>query len=274
MAAPALEHLAPRVGSLVTDIDLAAPDLGARFGGFLRAALQDRQVLFFRDQHLDPGQLVALAGVFGSVPPVSSTFPSHPDNPDVEILKSAGRRTGTDVWHADLSWQAEPPKGACLLAVDVPPVGGDTMWSSMTAAWDSLDEELRAYLRPMRAIHDWETPELLASIRSRPDAEARYAEMRRAYPPIERPVVIVHPESGREVLNVNALYTTRLVGHGRVESTSLLSFLTGLAAVPEWQVRFRWRPGSIAIWDNLAVQHYAINDYHPYPRLMHRVTIR
>jgi taurine dioxygenase len=97
--------------------------------------------------------------------------------------------------------------------------------------------------------------------------------MRRRHPPIEQPVVKIHPVSGRKVLYVNQLYTTRILGMSRQESAAMLGYLTSLATVPEWQVRFRWEPGSIAIWDNHAVQHYAINDYHLYPRLMHRVTI-
>jgi taurine dioxygenase len=110
-------------------------------------------------------------------------------------------------------------------------------------------------------------------VRSGSDAEERYADMRRRHPPIEQPVVKIHPVSGRKVLYVNQLYTTRILGMSRQESAAMLGYLTSLATVPEWQVRFRWEPGSIAIWDNHAVQHYAINDYHLYPRLMHRVTI-
>ena len=114
---------------------------------------------------------------------------------------------------------------------------------------------------------------LLASAAVIMAAEQRYAEMRRNFPPVEHPVVLVHPESGRKLIFVNMLYTTRITKVTRAESSALLALLTGLSAVPEWQVRFKWQPGSVAVWDNRAVQHYAVNDYHPYPRLMHRVAI-
>lgn len=268
-----LEPLSPTIGSLVHGVSLSDPDLGAKFGAQLKRAFLERQVIFFRDQRLDPHALVALARVFGDVKPVASTFPSHRDNSYVEILQSKGQRTGTDVWHADLTWRRDPPIGACLHAVDVPPVGGDTIWASMTAAYDHLDGKLQAYLAQLSAVHDWEGPELLAGIKTGSDAQARYERMRREHPPIEQPMVLSHPETGRKLLNVNMLYTTRVIGVSRAESVALISYLSGLASVPEWQVRFHWAPGSVAVWDNRSVQHYAVNDYHPYPRLMHRVTV-
>jgi taurine dioxygenase len=268
-----LENLTPSIGSIVHGIDLSDQESVARVSQRIRQALLERQVIFFRDQQLDCNAQVSLARLFGEVRPVASTFPSHPSNPHVEILESQGKKTGTDVWHADLSWQKEAPIGACLHAVKVPQTGGDTMWVSMTAAYDSLDQKLRAYLDGLSAIHDWEGPEVLGNITSKPDAQKRYQDMRLRYPPIEQPVIKVHPETGRRLIFVNSLYTTRILGLSRAESASLLNFLSGLASVPEWQVRFKWAPGSMAIWDNRAVQHYAINDYHPFPRLMHRVTI-
>ena len=267
------EELTPGIGTLVHGIDLGDSVAVERHGLALRRLLLDRQVIFFRDQSLGPDAQVRLSRLFGEVRPVASTFPAHPESPFVEILKSAGRRTGTDVWHADLTWQKDPPLGAVLYARDVPSTGGDTIWASMTAAYDSLDEKLKTYLDGLTAVHDWEGPELLAGVRGKPDAEDRYHQMRRAFPPIEQPVVSTHPETGRKLLYVNALYTTRIVGISRSESTALLTFLNSLAQVPEWQVRFRWKPGSVAIWDNRAVQHYAVNDYHPFPRLMHRVAV-
>jgi taurine dioxygenase len=268
-----LEHLTPAIGTVIHDLALCDGDAVSHNRDQLRSLLVERQVIFFRDQKLTPGFQVQFAKIFGEVRPVASTFSPHPDNDHVEVLQSKGTKTGTDVWHADLTWLKQAPLGACLYAVDVPPTGGDTMWSSMTAAYASLDPELRAYIERMTAFHDWEGPEIIASIRSKPNADQRYAEMRRNFPPVEHPVVVVHPESGRKLIFVNTLYTTRIAKVTRAESSALLALLTGLSAVPEWQVRFKWQPGSVAVWDNRAVQHYAVNDYHPYPRLMHRVAI-
>jgi taurine dioxygenase len=269
-----IEDLTPTIGSVIGDIDLADGDALEQHRAALRQALLDRQVIFFRDQNLSPAAQVRLAAIFGDVQPLSSTFPSHPDNPCLEVLESKGRRTGTDVWHADLTWQSSPPIAACLFAVEVPRTGGDTLWASMTAAHDAIDPQLRAYLAGLRAVHNWETPEILDSLRSKPDAAGQYARMRDAYPPLAHPVIVAHPETGRQILYVNEFYTTELVGLTRSESDALLRYLTSLARVPEWQVRFRWEPGSVAIWDNRSTQHYAVNDYHPTRRLMHRVGIQ
>jgi taurine dioxygenase len=143
----------------------------------------------------------------------------------------------------------------------------------MTAAYESIDPRLRAYLDELKAVHNWETPELLDSLKAKPAAAQEYARMRQTYPPLEHPVVVTHPETGKRILYVNEFYTKEIVGVTRSESDSLLRYLTGLARVPELQVRFRWEPGSVAIWDNRSVQHYAVNDYHPARRLMHRIAI-
>jgi taurine dioxygenase len=268
-----VEDLAPALGSIVHDIDLAAGDLAERHGEALRRLLREREVLFFRDQQLPPHAQVRFGEIFGTVQDVSAFFPHHAENAKVEILKSSGRPIGTDVWHADLTWQARPPLAGCLFAVTVPAVGGDTMFASMTTAFASLDAAMRARLEELAGVHNWEGPEVTRHIRSLSDGKLRYQESREAHPPLEHPVVAVHPQTRKKVLNVNALYTTHIVGVPRDESQHLLAYLTSLARVPEWQVRFRWQPGSVAIWDNRAVQHYAVNDYHPEPRLMHRVTI-
>jgi taurine dioxygenase len=143
----------------------------------------------------------------------------------------------------------------------------------MTAAHDAIAPKLRDYLTGIKAVHNWETPELLESINTKPDAAQNYRRMRETYPPIEHPVIVPHPETGKPILFVNEFYTKELVGMTRSESESMLRYLTALAHVPEWQVRFRWQAGSVAIWDNRSVQHYAVNDYHPARRLMHRVAI-
>ncbi|VWC21310.1 TauD/TfdA dioxygenase family protein [Burkholderia lata] len=269
-----IEHLTPCIGSEITDIDLADPQQIHKHAPALRALLAERQVIFFRDQELSAAAQVRVATVFGRTEPVSSTFPAHPDDPHVELLISQGARTGTDIWHADLTWQAQPPAGACLYAVDVPETGGDTMWSSMTTAFASLDADLQKYLQKLKAIHNWEAPALRDNLARRDPSGELYKSARQKHVPIEQPVILEHPVTGKPVVFVNALYTTHIQGVTSDESTSLIALLSGLAKVPEWQVRFRWRKGSVAVWDNIATQHYAVNDYHPAARRMHRVAIR
>lgn len=269
-----IEHITPCIGSEISGIDLSDNSQVETHAATLRKILAERQVIFFRDQELSPAAQVRFAQVFGKVDPVSSTFPSHPDEPRVELLISQGTRTGTDIWHADLTWQTSPPAGACLYAADVPETGGDTMWASMTAAFASLDKDMQSYLRKLSAIHNWEAPALSDNLARRDPSGELYRSARQKYVPIEQPVVLEHPITGKPVVFVNALYTTHIRGVTNDESSALISLLSGLAKVPEWQVRFRWQKGSVAVWDNIATQHYAVNDYHPAARRMHRVAIR
>jgi taurine dioxygenase len=268
-----VDDLTPNIGSVVTGIDCSS-ELDEGTVAALRNLWLERQVLFFRDQKLDVESQVRFARVFGVPQEVAAFFPKHPESSMMEVLETKGKSTGTDVWHADLTWQQTPPRGTCLYAVDVPPVGGDTMWSSMTTAYKSLSPELQQYLGRLTALHNWETTSVTDHIRGLENGQERYEQTRRDHTPIEQPIVRPHPETGEPVLFVNSLYTTRIVGVSKAESDHLLAYLTGLANVAEWQVRFRWQVGSMAIWDNHAVQHYAVNDYYPSPRLMHRVTIK
>jgi len=269
-----IEHITPCIGSEIRGINLSDQAQVEAAADNLRALLAERQVIFFRDQDLSPEAQVRFSKLFGKVERVSSTFPAHPEEPHVELLVSQGTRTGTDIWHADLTWQTSPPAGACLFAVDVPDTGGDTMWVSMTAAFASLNADMQSYLRKLTAVHNWEAPALKDNLTKRDPTGELYRSAREKYQPIEQPVVLEHPVTGQPVVFVNALYTTHIQGVSNDESTALVSLLSGLAKVPEWQVRFRWRKGSVAVWDNIATQHYAVNDYHPAARRMHRVAIR
>lgn len=269
----AAEPLSPNIGSVITGIDLSSPSNLEECAEELRSLLQQRQVLFFRQQRLSPNAQLSFASLFGEPKEVASSFEHHPENDRLEILRSIGRPIGTDVWHTDLSWHQVPPAATCLYGVEVPSVGGDTVFASMTCAFDALNSKMQDYLCGLTALHNWENTTVSAFMKSQDGGREQYQRMRRDHPPLERPVVETHPITGKKVIYVNSLYTTRILGVSQAESDSLLQFLSGLAAVPEWQVRFQWKPGSVAIWDNWGVQHYAINDYHPNPRVMHRVTV-
>ncbi len=269
-----IESITPAIGAVIHGLNLSDTRAITEHAQALRDALAERQVLFFHDQNLTPDAQVAFARTFGEVLPVASTFPVHPDNAYLELLISQGKKTGTDIWHADMTWQKSPPAATCLYAVEVPETGGDTMWASMGCAFESLSPALQHYFDGMTAVHNWEAPELVRSVMSKEDGAQRYRNMRLESPPIDQPVVLTHPVTGRKLLFVNSLYTTFINNMGREESAHWITYLSGLAKVPEWQVRFRWRKGSVAVWDNIATQHYAVNDYHPAPRRMHRVTIR
>jgi taurine dioxygenase len=262
------EPLTTRIGSVVTGVDFSTPESVAAAGEQLRALLLERQVIFFRGvPALDPAVQEALGGVFGKVQPVGELMQSL-GTTNVGLLRSNGTSSnGTDIWHVDRSWYDSPPSATCLYAVKIPPIGGDTLFSSMTYALESLDPEFREYVSGLSCLHSWES-----EIHRKTLGDERFAAARVENPPKLRPVVEHHPVSGKPILYVNGLYTTKIVGIPPAQSEAILRYLTDLASVPDWQVRWRWEPGSIAIWDNWAVQHYAVADYYPHERVMHRVT--
>ncbi|WP_431682666.1 TauD/TfdA dioxygenase family protein [Kitasatospora sp. KL5] len=258
--------MTPHIGAEITGVDLARP-IGEDLAAELRLALDEWKVIFFRDQHrFDARAHLALAGVWG--PPEPNPFFPKGDTAGVSRLAKDATAVGQEnIWHSDHSFMAAPAMGSVLRAVEVPPAGGDTMWADMGAAYDNLDPELRARIEGLTAVHDWEptwgsfmTPEKIAALRA-------------VLPPVEHPVVVRHPRTGRPTLYVNEPFTTRITGLPEAESRELLHLLGLQARIPEFQVRFRWQPDSIAIWDNIATQHYAISDYYPQRRVMERIAV-
>jgi taurine dioxygenase len=162
---------------------------------------------------------------------------------------------------------AAPALGSVLRAVEVPAAGGDTLWADMGAAYDNLPERTKSRIEGLTAVHDW-VPSWGLTM-----TDSQIAAHRGALPPVEHPVVVRHPRNGRKLLYVNEPFTTRITGLSETDSRDLLHELVLQARIPEYQVRFRWQPGSVAIWDNIATQHYAINDYYPRRRVMERIAI-
>lgn len=260
----------PTIGAEIAGVDLGAPfdpDLHAE----LHRALLEWKVLFFRDQDIDRTAQRAFALRFGELerhPFFDYVHPGQQDDVDVVRLAKDPTSGGAEnTWHTDVTWRPDPAFGAVLRAVETPPVGGDTLWSDAAAAHDCLPQDLRDEIATMTAVHDWRhTFGLLMSDEEREPFEQRF-------PPVEHPVVRVHPETGRRTLFVNGFFTVRVVGLTEEESDALLGRLYAEIARPEHQVRFRWTEGAVALWDNRAVQHYAASDYWPQRRVMDRISI-
>jgi taurine dioxygenase len=233
----------------------------------LSRALLDYKVLFFRDQDLTPAAHVALARRFGDleIHPFISANPEHPELVRFEKgIEVGGYENG---WHSDVSWRERPSMGTILRAVQVPPTGGDTLFADMYAAYDGLDAQTRAQIADLRAVHDY-TRAFGASLE--PDQQEA---MRRKFPPVEHPVVRRHPDTGRPLLYVNRFFVDHVVGLEPEDSRQLVERLSRQAEQVEYQCRFHWRDGSVAFWDNRAVQHYAASDYWPDARVMERASI-
>lgn len=273
---PTIRPVAPACGAEVVGIDLRDPSPEAM--SLVSRALADHAVLFVRDQHLTPEQQVELTRRFGAVLRVPYITPLA-DHPDViAVLKEADERnisTFGGTWHSDFSFLDEPPSLTLLYALELPDVGGDTLWSSQYAAYDTLSTGMKRLLDPLKAIqtawpHGTKGPDAKAAV-------SRSVVMTRNDPSADRevvhPVVRVHPVTGRKALFVNPVYTQRFEDMTAEESRPLLQHLFDHATKAEFTCRLRWTPGTLAIWDNRCLLHLAINDYDGSRRLLYRTTV-
>jgi taurine dioxygenase len=253
------------LGAEIRGVDLAATDAALR--AEIHRALLEWKVLFFPDQDLDPAGQRALARHWGELE-TNPLLEQGDDPATVRFTKGGdGPQTYENIWHADTTFRPAPAMGAMLRMIETPPRGGDTIWADMAAAYDNLTPDVLARIDDARAVHDM-VPGFVRFLE--PEKLERLEDL---FPPVSHPVVRTHPETGRRTLYVNGAFTTRIEGLERAESDALLRHLFAQAHVPEYQVRYRWAPGTVAFWDNRATQHYAVGDYHPHRRVAERVAI-
>jgi len=258
--------LGATIGAELSGIDLTG-DLGAAAIEEIRRALHEYKVIFFRDQAMTSEEHVAFARRFGELEEHPFLPPNTSEPELVRFAKDEQQRGYENSWHHDVTWRECPSMGATLHAVAVPPLGGDTLFADMYAAYDSLDAETRAEIDDLTAVHDF-----TQSFGSLMDAE-QLAAMQARFPAVRHPVVCTHPVTGRRYLYVNRNFVSHVEGLGPDQSTALLDRLSRQADYPEHQCRFRWSPDAVAFWDNRAVQHYATSDYWPHRRVMERASI-
>jgi alpha-ketoglutarate-dependent taurine dioxygenase len=254
------------LGAEIDGIDLTH-DLSDSVIAELQRALDAYKVIFFRDQPVSSDQHVSFAARFGSLE-IHPFIPSNTGVPELVRFEKTAEVAGYEnSWHHDVTWRECPSMGAVLHAIEVPPVGGDTLFCDMAAAYEGLDEDVKQRIDDMTAEHDF-----MKSFGGVVPPERR-AEMRELYPIVEHPVVVTHERTGAKLLYVNRNFVNRIVGIADDESDELLELLCRQASIPEYQIRFHWQPHSIAFWDNRAVQHYASSDYWPQRRVMERASI-
>ncbi|PRY08528.1 TauD/TfdA family dioxygenase [Paraburkholderia sp. BL25I1N1] len=274
-----VEQLTNAIGAELVGVKLADAIHDDGLFAEIRANLLRHRVLFLRDQDISRAEHVAFARRFGELEdhPVAGSDPEHPGL--VRIYKSPDQPNDRyeNAWHSDTTWREAPQFGAVLRCVECPPVGGDTMWANMVLAYQNLPSHVKEQIADLRARHSIE-----ASFGAVMPIEKRHA-LKAQYPDAEHPVVRTHPETSEKVLFVNA-FTTHLTNYhtpARVRfgqdanpgASDLLRYLISQAYIPEYQVRWRWKPNSIAIWDNRSTQHYAVMDYAPCHRKMERAGI-
>ncbi len=270
-------RLAPTIGAEIAGVQLAEVSDAAQVTE-IRNLLLKHRVLVFREQDMTSAQHVAFARRFGDLE-IHPVYEHHEDHPELVMLNADHERPGREnIFHSDTTFRELPSMASILRCIHCPEVGGDTIWCDMVSAYEGLPQEVKDRIASMTAVHD-----VLPSFGGRVTAQRR-SEVRRELPPVEHPVVRVHPETNEKILYVNQTFTTHLstynepfdnfIGRERkLNSDGLLPYLTRQAEVPEYQVRIRWQPDTVVFWDNRSTQHYAVQDYFPAKRHMQRATI-
>lgn len=265
----------PTIGAEISGLDLDRPLTSAE-GELLRAAWLRFKVVFFRDQDISHESHVRLGRFFGELEghPVIPSVEGYPEILKIEgvegvqlTAETLGAFQAYNKWHTDVTFREKPSITSILRARHLPPLGGDTMWADTVAAYAGLPQPVKDRIAGLEAEHD-----IVRSFGGRVSEEKR-AQLARDFPPVRHPVVRSHPETGEKILYVNYTFTSRIIGLPEEESDSLLRLLFDRIKVPEYQVRFRWTPNAIGIWDNRSTQHYAVGDYWPEYRLLERVTV-
>jgi alpha-ketoglutarate-dependent taurine dioxygenase len=243
---------------------------------WLTSLIEQHLVVVLRGQHLSPAEQVSLASALGQPTPAHPVVPGHPDHPEILELDAAlGGRNAR--WHTDVTFMPTPPSASILVAEDVPPSGGDTLWADLRSGYHRLSRPIRDLIDDLQAVHRisplayWGEP--FDSALTRGDAIELYEQAARV-PPVIHPVVRVHPTTGLRALFVNPGFTSHVVGLSRIESEAVLEMLYAHMVQPELVLRHRWCSGDVVIWDNRATMHYATDDYGAAKRRMRRVTLR
>jgi taurine dioxygenase len=265
----AVSPVAGALGAEISGVDLARLDDDTVTA--IRAAWLEHLVVFFRDQPLTPDEFLAFARRIGE--PARYPFvPGIDGYPEIIAVTKLPHETVNfgGIWHSDTVYLDDPPMATMLLAREVPPVGGDTLYANMYAAYEALSPAMQAMIDPLTAVN---TSALADVSKTREDRIAESGAASDVEYVAEHPVVRTHPETGRRALYVNVAHTARFAGMTEAESRPLLHFLTEHSVRPEFTCRFRWDVGSLALWDNRCAMHNPVNDYHGHTRRMHRITL-
>lgn len=256
--------LTPHAGAEIHDIDLASGLTDEEFYSIYRILLKYK-VIFFRDQNLDRQQHLSFSKLFGT--PEISTYLHLENFPEITpVYYEPGTKLETNIWHSDASFMGNPTSFVVLKAVDIPKTGGDTLFSNMAEAYKQQRPEIKSRIRNRYAYH------YANKMVNREKNRVFFDQCERDFPKILHPIVWDHPETGEEILYVNDMYTSEIVDTEE-ESRYLLDYLISQARVPEYQVRFRWSPNAIVVWDNRSTQHYACSDYGQSIRRLERIGI-
>ena len=263
-------QLTPSIGATISEISLNK-DLNSETIEQIYSALIKHQVIFFRGQDISPDTHLKLAESLGEIDPGHPVYPHVEGHQSIVLLKNdVNNRPDTNDWHKDLTFKSNPPFASILHGVKVPKVGGDTLWASMSAAYDELPNGWKEHLEGLEAIHDMGT--FRNDFYKEGGIDSVNSALKKVGSAVHK-IIETHPISGLKYLNVNQSFTRNIINESQGPSDHILQFLYQHISKPEFQVRFHWEDNSIAIWDNRITQHYAVCDYLPELRHMQRVTV-
>lgn len=266
------EKINPHIGAVIHGIDLEhVSDESLKL---IRQALLDHQVIFFRQQQLSAQGQIRLAKSFGDLH-IHPIYPSLDQAPEIIVLDSQKQDLrDNELWHTDVTFSQSPPLGCVLQAIKVPESGGDTLWSSGIAAFNTLNEDLKSKLRGLTATHDIRKSFPLERFATTEDDRLRLEQSFKKHPPVLHPVIRTHPDTQEEILFVNEGFTTKINELDSDDSDEILNILFEHAVQDDFHIRWKWQQGDVAIWDNRCTQHKALFDYGDNHRVMHRATIQ
>lgn len=264
------DRLTPALGADITGLSEDVV-IDSAFVDELHEQLMDHHVIFMRDLDLSPNKMAELGRQLGTLGARHHSYVTHPDNDDVVVLEwKDDDLPDAAEWHADMTYRDDPPFATIVKSVVIPPAGGDTLWASMYSVYDSLPNGMKADLAKLEAVHDmgaFRTPAY------RNGGNEGILEAYQSARTAVHPMVSHHPVTGRPYLNVSESFTRFIIGLSAPEGGRLLTELFDRINRPEHHVRLRWKPNTVAIWDNRGTQHYACADYLPHRRVLHRVAV-
>ena len=269
-----VNKLTPKIGVEINNINLSEP-LISKDIELIYKYLINNKVIFFRNQIINPKMHLTFAKYFGSIEEPHPVYPHVPKYKNIVLLKNNKKNPpDTDVWHTDVTFRSNPAFASILYSKILPPTGGDTLWSCLTSVYDSLPKNIKKYINSLKAVHDMGDFRNTFTVGEKIGKAIKLNDGFNKFGSSIHSVVKIHPITKKKLLFINPGFTNHIIGLNGTDSNNLLNYLFTFMNKPEFQVRFKWTANTIAMWDNRCTMHYAIGDYMPNQRIMHRVTIK
>jgi len=268
-----INKLTPNIGAEIVGKNLFE-NLNTTICDRIYEALIENKVIFFRNQKITNDQHIKFAKSFGEIEPPHPVYPHVDRYPEIVLLENdENRPPDTDVWHTDVTFKPNPPFASVLYSKIIPPSGGDTLWSCLSSIYDALPNDIKKYLETLKAVHDMGDFRNTYTYNEPIGAAHKLNEGHKKFGSSIHPIVKKHPVNNNNYIYINPGFTNHIVGLNATDSSNLLNYLFNFMNKPEFQIRFKWSNNTLAMWDNRCTMHYAIGDYMPHKRTMHRVTI-